>query len=182
MTWSVTTIDTTKKMVRESRRRVQQSVVELRRRGSQQRQQSNHIAKSPKAQFHGDTVPVVGRSDAARRRRIRPHSRRQQQRLLPGQRNFLARLANIDTKQLAFTHQIIEFRKQHPVFRRRKWFQGRSIRGSDVNDLAWFRPDGEQMSDEDWGAGFAKSLGVFLNGDELTSTKPAAASSTNLST
>jgi isoamylase len=73
----------------------------------------------------------------------------------------------VDTKQLEFTRQIIEFRKQHPVFFRRKWFQGKSIRGSDVNDLAWFRPDGEQMSDEDWGAGFAKSLGVFLNGDEI---------------
>ncbi len=73
----------------------------------------------------------------------------------------------IDSKQLEFTRQIIEFRKQHPVFFRRKWFQGKSIRGSDVNDLAWFRPDGEQMSDEDWGAGFAKSLGVFLNGDEI---------------
>jgi isoamylase len=73
----------------------------------------------------------------------------------------------VDSKQLEFTRQIIEFRKQHPVFFRRKWFQGKSIRGSDVNDLAWFRPDGEQMSDEDWGAGFAKSLGVFLNGDEI---------------
>src|ERR1700678_1588553 len=74
---------------------------------------------------------------------------------------------NVDLKQLDFTKEIIEFRKQHPVFFRRKWFQGKSIRGSDVHDLAWFRPDGEQRSKEDWGAGFAKSLGVFLNGDEI---------------
>jgi isoamylase len=80
---------------------------------------------------------------------------------------------NVDDKQLKFTRQIIEFRKQHPVFRRPKWFQGRSIRGSDVRDLAWFRPDGEQMSDEDWGAGFAKSLGMFLNGDEIPSVDAA---------
>ena len=80
---------------------------------------------------------------------------------------------NIDEKLLAFTHQIIAFRKQHPLFRRRKWFEGRAIRGSDVNDLAWFRPDGEQMSDEDWGAGFAKSLGVFLNGDEIPNVDAA---------
>ena len=73
----------------------------------------------------------------------------------------------VDTKQLEFAKEIIEFRKAHPVFSRRKWFQGKSIRGSDMNDLAWFRPDGEQMSDEDWGVGFAKSLGVFLNGDEI---------------
>jgi isoamylase len=80
---------------------------------------------------------------------------------------------NVDLKQLDFTKEIIEFRKQHPVFFRRKWFQGKSIRGSDVHDLAWFRPDGEQMSDEDWGAGFAKSLGVFLNGDEIPGVDPA---------
>jgi isoamylase len=80
---------------------------------------------------------------------------------------------NVDLKQLKFTQQIIEFRKQHPVFRRPKWFQGRSIRGSDVRDLAWFRPDGEQMSDEDWGAGFAKSLGMFVNGDEIPTVDAA---------
>ncbi len=74
---------------------------------------------------------------------------------------------NVDLAQLEFTRKIIQFHKQHPVFRCRKWFQGRSIRGNDVSDLAWFRPDGEQMSDEDWGVGFAKSLGVFLSGDEI---------------
>jgi isoamylase len=79
----------------------------------------------------------------------------------------------VDLKQLEFTKEIIQFRKEHPVFCRRKWFQGKSIRGGDVNDVAWFRPDGEQMSDEDWGAGFAKSLGVFLNGDEIPSVDAA---------
>jgi len=80
---------------------------------------------------------------------------------------------NMDTAQLEFTRKIIEFYKQHPVFRRRRWFQGRSIRGNDVSDLAWFRPDGEQMSDEDWGAAFAKSLGVFISGDEIPSLDAA---------
>ncbi|HLX05801.1 MAG TPA: hypothetical protein VKR28_09715, partial [Candidatus Binatus sp.] len=80
---------------------------------------------------------------------------------------------NVDLKQLEFAKELIQFRKEHPVFSRRKWFQGKSIRGGDVNDLAWFRPDGEQMSDEDWGAGFAKSLGVFLNGDEIPSVDAA---------
>jgi isoamylase len=74
---------------------------------------------------------------------------------------------NVDLKLLEFTKEIIGFRKEHPVFLRRKWFQGKPIHGGDVTDLAWFRPDGEQMSDEDWGAGFAKSLGVFFNGDEI---------------
>jgi len=80
---------------------------------------------------------------------------------------------NMDTEQLEFTRKIIEFYKRHPVFRRRRWFQGRSIRGNDVRDLAWFRPDGEQMSDDDWGVSFAKSLGVFISGDEMPSLDAA---------
>ena len=41
---------------------------------------------------------------------------------------------------LDFTRQLIYFRRQHPVFRRRKWFQGRAIRGSDASDITWFNP------------------------------------------
>ena len=73
---------------------------------------------------------------------------------------------NADEDLLEFARQIIKFRKEHPVFRRRKWYQGRSIRGS-VDDIAWFRPDAKVMSDEDWGNGFAKSLAVFLNGEVI---------------
>jgi isoamylase len=72
-----------------------------------------------------------------------------------------------DKDLIEFTREIIEFRKQHPVFRRRKWYQGRSIRGSNIDDIAWFRPDSNLMSDEDWGNGFAKSLAVFLNGEVI---------------
>jgi glycogen operon protein len=50
------------------------------------------------------------------------------------------------------------------VFCRRRWFQGRPIHGSKVSDIGWFTPGGTEMSEEDWQAGFAKSLGVFLNG------------------
>jgi isoamylase len=73
---------------------------------------------------------------------------------------------NADKDLLQFARQIIKFRKEHPVFRRRKWYQGRSIRGS-VDDIAWFRPDSAVMSDEDWSNGFAKSLAVFLNGEVI---------------
>src|SRR5260370_6145783 len=74
---------------------------------------------------------------------------------------------NVDLAQLEFARKIIQFHKQHPVFRCRKWFQGRSIRGNDVSDLAWFSPDGEQRSHADWGGGSAQRLGVFLSGDEI---------------
>ena len=55
-------------------------------------------------------------------------------------------------------------RHRHPVFCRRKWFQGRPIHGTNVSDIGWFTPGGNEMSDQDWQVGFAKSLGVFLNG------------------
>jgi glycogen operon protein len=61
----------------------------------------------------------------------------------------------------------MRLKRDHPAFKRRRWFKGRPLRGKDVADIAWFRPDGEQMSDEDWQTGFAKSLSVFLNGDAL---------------
>ena len=49
---------------------------------------------------------------------------------------------------MAFTRRLIALRRDHPVFRRRRWFQGRPIRGT--VDLGWCRPDGEEMGDEDW--------------------------------
>jgi isoamylase len=69
-----------------------------------------------------------------------------------------------DQKLLHFTARLIDLRQRHPVFCRRRWFQGRAIRGSQVSDIGWFTPGGTEMSDQDWQAGFAKSLGVFLNG------------------
>jgi isoamylase len=53
------------------------------------------------------------------------------------------------------------------VFQRRKFFQGRPIRGTAIKDLSWFGPDGQEMSDEAWGAGYVKCLGVRLAGDEI---------------
>ena len=70
---------------------------------------------------------------------------------------------------LDFTRQLIAFRRSHPVFRRRRWFQGRPLYGAGVSDIGWFKPDGEEMSDEDWNNGFAKSLGVYLNGEAIPS-------------
>ena len=68
---------------------------------------------------------------------------------------------------LAFTRYLIELSHQHPVLRRRRFFQGRRIRGSEVKDLSWFRPDGKEMSDDDWDVGLARSLGLRLAGDAI---------------
>jgi glycogen operon protein len=74
-----------------------------------------------------------------------------------------------DSELLQWTRQIIALRRAHPVFRRRRFFQGRSIRGSGWQDVGWFKPDGMEMSDEDWRVVFAKSIGVFLNGEGIES-------------
>jgi len=77
---------------------------------------------------------------------------------------------NLDRSQqqlLEFTRLLTRLFHQHPVLRRRKFFQGRQIRGSAVKDLAWFRPDGEEMSDEDWNNWHARCLGLRLAGDAI---------------
>ena len=71
---------------------------------------------------------------------------------------------------LSFIRNMIAFRKQHPVLRRRRFFHGRRLRGSEVKDLAWFRPDGKEMTDKDWEAGYAKSLALRLAGDAIGET------------
>jgi glycogen operon protein len=58
-------------------------------------------------------------------------------------------------------------RKNHPVFRRRNFFQGRAIKGAGVKDILWLRPDGSEMTDEEWGQESARSLGLFLAGEAL---------------
>jgi glycogen operon protein len=71
---------------------------------------------------------------------------------------------------LSFVRNLIAFRKRHPVLRRRRFFQGRRLRGSEVKDLSWFRPDGKEMTDEDWNAGYVKSLALRLAGDAISET------------
>ena len=73
-----------------------------------------------------------------------------------------------DPELLRFTQRLIALRKEHPTFRRRRFFEGRPLHGDDA-DIRWHRPDGSEMSDEDWRVGHAKSLGVFLNGRSLRS-------------
>ena len=77
---------------------------------------------------------------------------------------------NFDESLLNFTRNLIALRRKHRIFARRKWFQGRPLHGTGVKDIAWFTPQAKEMSEEDWKAGFAKSLGVFLNGDAIAST------------
>jgi isoamylase len=74
---------------------------------------------------------------------------------------------NADKDLLHFTKQLIQLRKNHSVFTRQRWFQGQRIRGAGVEDIAWFQPDGSEMSEESWNSAFAKSLAVYLNGNGI---------------
>jgi isoamylase len=80
--------------------------------------------------------------------------------------------AEADHDLLAFTRELIQLRKDHPAFRRRRWFQGQPVKGKGLEDIAWFLPEGTEMEDENWNHDFARSLGVFLNGKGLHSVGP----------
>jgi isoamylase len=69
---------------------------------------------------------------------------------------------------LEFVRELMRLRKSQPVFRRRNFFQGRPIHGAEIKDLYWLKPDGAEMSDADWNAGYARCLGMVLPGDQIT--------------
>jgi isoamylase len=70
---------------------------------------------------------------------------------------------------LAFMHKLAKLRRQHPVFRRRRFFKG-AFKGAD--DIAWLTPAGDEMREADWSASYAKSVAVFLNGAAITEPDP----------
>ena len=59
---------------------------------------------------------------------------------------------------------MIRLRKEHPAFRRRRFFQGRKLRGAGVKDITWLTPAGREMTDEEWDSSFARSLGLQMSG------------------
>ena len=76
-------------------------------------------------------------------------------------------LAPEDRELIALVRRLIQIQQRHPVFRRRSFFQGRRIHGSDIKDIAWLKPDGTEMTDEEWQQSFARCLGLFLAGAGL---------------
>ena len=80
--------------------------------------------------------------------------------------------AAADEKLLDFTRKIIQFRNKHPVFRRRNWFIGQPVKGQGLEDIAWFLPEGTEMTEQNWNHDYAKSLGVYLNGLGIHSLGP----------
>ena len=77
---------------------------------------------------------------------------------------------NLHVDLLAFTRYVSSLRRDHPVFRRRRFFDGLPVgrRGrKGLPDIAWLRPDGSQMTKQDWGSGFGRAVAVFLNGQGI---------------
>jgi glycogen operon protein len=78
-------------------------------------------------------------------------------------------LADKNADLLAFARKVTTLRKNHPVFRRRRFFEGEPIRsGDETRDIAWLTPGGQEMTHEDWDTSFHKCVAVFLNGDAIT--------------
>jgi len=78
--------------------------------------------------------------------------------------------ANADTELIEFVAILSKFRAEHPLFRRRRFFDGRPVRraaGMPLPDLAWFTPDAREMTEDDWEADFGRCVGLFLNGDGI---------------
>ncbi|WP_237571413.1 glycogen debranching protein GlgX [Mycolicibacterium lacusdiani] len=70
---------------------------------------------------------------------------------------------------VTFTRRVTELRKKHPVFRRRRFFEGKPLRtGDEVRDIAWLTPSGTEMTSTEWNSGF-KFVAMFLNGDAIPS-------------
>jgi isoamylase len=75
-----------------------------------------------------------------------------------------------DNDLTGFVRRVSELRGDHPVFRRRRFFQGRTHGGAfdGARDLAWLTPSGAEMTDSDWHTGYARAVTVYLNGDAIT--------------
>ena len=78
----------------------------------------------------------------------------------------------VDEDLLTFTRGLVWFRRVHPSFRRRGWFQGRPLHGADTHDIAWFGRNGDPMSEQDWHRASARSLQVLLSGQGLAMPGP----------
>jgi glycogen operon protein len=72
---------------------------------------------------------------------------------------------------LNFVKRMIQLRRAHPIFRRRNFFMGMSVGEKDEHkDVVWLKPDGHEMTHEEWQKDFARCLGMWLNGDQLPET------------
>jgi glycogen operon protein len=82
--------------------------------------------------------------------------------------------AHADNELLEFTRRVIALRRAHPVFHQHSFFTGTTINGSGVKDLAWFGPDGEEMSPSAWNDARTRTVGMYLSGKDIRQLGPRA--------
>ena len=75
-----------------------------------------------------------------------------------------------DRDLLAFVQRMINLRKKHAVLHRRHFFQGRPIKGADVKDVLWLKPNGQEMNEDEWRDPGVRCVGMFLSGQGLDET------------
>jgi isoamylase len=81
-------------------------------------------------------------------------------------------MAETNADLLEFTRVLSALRRDHPVFRRRRFFRGKPAGDGYLADIAWLTPSGQEMSDDDWATPYARAMTVFLNGDAITEPDP----------
>jgi isoamylase len=81
-------------------------------------------------------------------------------------------LADTERDLLQFTEVLAGLRRDHPVFRRRRFFRGRPDPGGEISDIVWLTSEGQEMTQEDWQAGYARSLAALLNGEAISEPDP----------
>ncbi|WP_035857403.1 glycogen debranching protein GlgX [Cryptosporangium arvum] len=82
---------------------------------------------------------------------------------------------NSDDQLVDFVRRVSQLRAEHPVFRRRRFFDGRPVRrgaGTPLSDVEWFTPDGREMSEDDWESDFGRAIMLFLNGNGIRELGP----------
>ncbi len=146
-----------------------QQLLEHGRRRPNQRPGHRGGTRAAEAQYAGHLAALARRADAAAGDEV---SRTQN-----GNNNAYCqdneiswidwKLDGSKTCLLEFTARLIELRKAHPNFRRKKFFQDRVIRNSVERDIAWYRADGREMTEEEWTTSWLRSLGLMLNGQTL---------------
>ena len=79
-----------------------------------------------------------------------------------------------DEDLIEFTSRVVALRQDHPVFRRRRYFDGRPAARSDAKalpDIVWLEPDATAKDESDWETYYAKSIAFFLNGHDLAESE-----------
>ncbi len=76
---------------------------------------------------------------------------------------------DVDQPLVEFTASVSRLRRDHPTFRRKRFFTGTTVRtgsgdGERLNDIVWLHPEGHPIEDGDWTAPGARSIGMYLNG------------------